>query len=158
MTENMTNERLLDWLNGVEAVMRGDSMFAAIDAEALAQLRAMLQEPTDEGRKEMGEFLRLVRAMGGFDITKQSWWTQKEQDMFDKVNRLISAPKPKATIPKCIECGWAREDDDGDFCRYRKNNKWGRMSIDIDKIPPIYCPLRSIGVIVEEEADAKTID
>lgn len=41
-------------------------------------------------KEEMLEFLRTVRANGGFNIMLEKWWTQKEQDMFDAVSNFIS--------------------------------------------------------------------
>lgn len=53
----------------------------------------------------------------------------------DDVERLV-------TISKCRDCGWAREFDDGDYCRHRDLET--RITIDIDNPPPKGCPLRCI--------------
>ena len=49
----MTNEELLEWLDRIDLLIRrsGEGLFS--DDDALAQLRALLQEPTDEERKEL---------------------------------------------------------------------------------------------------------
>ena len=47
-------------------------------------------KPTKE---EMLDFLRTIRANGGFDIRLEKWWRQKDQDMFDAVRAFIESKR-----------------------------------------------------------------
>lgn len=109
------NEKLLAWLDRVErtgGIFRYENEESISNAEALAQLRAMLKEPTDEERTKM---LKDFEYILGVSDLPESDWTPKIRAVImarpsvtmTQIELLVETGKQEGMSPEYL-AGWLR--------------------------------------------------